>query len=323
MRHRVAQNCTEITPICPIEDTIYGYAPNLGLNAFFIAVFAIFALLQFYLGTRYKTYFFAYVIVLGCCGEAIGYGGRIIMHSNPYSSLGFKIQISCLIFSPAFIAAAIYLTLKHIVLAFGQEGSKIQARYYTWIFITCDWISLMLQAVGGGFAGGAGNNVSLRNTGTNLMISGIVWQVATLLAFAGLVTDYVLRTRRAWSDVKPDAKVLLRQRKFRMFLVAVAVAFVTVFLRCVYRIAEMVGGWANPIMRDEIGFDIMEGIMIVIAVFALTICHPGFCFPQLAGQSRKNASPELESIDGSDGTLRGREKIPVRQKSLPVATIGE
>jgi uncharacterized membrane protein len=118
----------------------------------------------------------------------------------------------------------------------------------------------MLQAVGGGFAGGAGNNVKLRNIGTNLMISGIVWQVATLLVFVGLVVDYALSTRRAWSDVNPEAKVLLQQTKFRGFLVALTVAFVTVFLRCVYRIAEMVGGWANPIMRDEIGFDIMEGM---------------------------------------------------------------
>jgi len=177
-----------------------------------------------------------------------------------YSSLGFKIQISCLIFAPAFIAAGIYLTLKHIVLAFGQERSRIKARYYTIGFITCDFISLMLQAVGGGFAGGAGNNVKLRNIGTNLMISGIVWQVATLLVFVGLVVDYALSTRRAWSDVNPEAKVLLQQTKFRGFLVALTVAFVTVFLRCVYRIAEMVGGWANPIMRDEIGFDIMEGM---------------------------------------------------------------
>jgi hypothetical protein len=125
----------------------------------------------------------------------------------------------------------------------------------------------MLQAVGGGFAGGAGNNVSLRNKGTNLMISGIVWQVATLLAFAGLVIDYFLRTRRAWNDVTPEAKVLFEQRKFRGFLAAVAVAFLAVFLRCVYRIAEMVGGWANPIMRDEIGFDIMEGLYGILTEF--------------------------------------------------------
>ncbi|PMD43487.1 RTA1-domain-containing protein [Hyaloscypha variabilis F] len=322
MRHRVSQNCTEVTPQCLVENTIYGYAPNLGLNAFFVAIFSICALAQIYLGTKYKTFFFAYVITLGAIGEAIGYGGRIIMHSNPYSSLGFKIQISCLIFSPAFIAAGIYLTLKHIVLAFGQERSKIQARYYTWIFITCDWISLMLQAVGGGFAGGAGNNVKLRNTGTNLMISGIVWQVATLITFSALVVDYALRTRRAWSDVTPEAKGLLSQSKFRSFLAAAAVAFTTVFLRCVYRIAEMVGGWANPIMRDEIGFDIMEGVMIVIAVLALTIFHPGFYFPQLAGRKWEKPSVELDSLDESDVALRERN-IREEPKSVQVSTIGE
>lgn len=83
MHHRVSQNCTELTPLCPVENTIYGYAPNLGLNAFFVAIFALCALAQFFLGTRYKTYFFAYVVTMGCIGEAIGYGGRIIMHSNP------------------------------------------------------------------------------------------------------------------------------------------------------------------------------------------------------------------------------------------------
>jgi hypothetical protein len=83
MQHRVAQNCTQVSLHCPVEDTIYGYAPNLGLNAFFIAMFVLFALAQIFLGTRHKTYFFAYAITMGCIGEAIGYGGRVIMHSNP------------------------------------------------------------------------------------------------------------------------------------------------------------------------------------------------------------------------------------------------
>ncbi len=199
----------------------------------------------------------------------------------------------------------------------------------------------MLQAVGGGFAGGAGNNVKLRNLGTNLMISGIVWQVATLIAFAALVMDYVLRTRGAWKHVTPEAKSLLAQSKFRAFLVAVAVAFVTVFARCVYRIAEMVGGWANPIMRNEIGFDIMEGVyvlrirnldeentdkvssMIVIAVLSLTIFHPGFCFEQLAGRQRRKATLEVESFEEGDAALREREKHTEGQQSTQVSSISE
>jgi hypothetical protein len=87
MPHRVNLNCTQVSPHCPVENTIYGYAPNLGLNAFFIAMFALFALAQIFFGTKHKTFFFAYAITMGCIGEAIGYGGRIIMHSNPVDIL--------------------------------------------------------------------------------------------------------------------------------------------------------------------------------------------------------------------------------------------
>jgi hypothetical protein len=79
-------NCTDLGPGCSVEDTIYGYEPNLGLNAFFLAVFALFALIHIPLFIRYKTWFYGIAIAMGCIGEAIGYGGRIIMHSNPVSS---------------------------------------------------------------------------------------------------------------------------------------------------------------------------------------------------------------------------------------------
>ena len=126
--------------------------------------------------------------------------------------------------------------------------------------MTCDFLSLMLQAVGGGFAGGAGNNTHLRNLGTNLMISGIVWQVATLIVFAGIVIDYIVRTSRAWDQVPSDANIVASKTSFKLFAAGVVVAFLTIFCRCVYRIAEMVGGWANPIMRDQVGFVIAEGL---------------------------------------------------------------
>jgi predicted RNase H-like nuclease len=62
--------------------------------------------------------------------------------------------------------------------------------------------------------------------------------------------------------------------------------------------------------------------MIVVAVLSLTIFHPGFCFPQLAGQQGKQASLELESLDERDAALEER-KIQEGQKSVQVSTIGE
>lgn len=109
-------------------------------------------------------------------------------------------------------------------------------------------------------AGGAKDDADARDLGTNLMIVGVCWQVATLVVFAGLVIDYAIRTSRSWGIVSLEAKSLVATRSFRLFLIAVTVAFFTIFCRCVYRIAEMVGGWGNSIMRDETGFVIMEGL---------------------------------------------------------------
>jgi hypothetical protein len=109
-------------------------------------------------------------------------------------------------------------------------------------------------------AGAADDDEAMRDLGTNLMIAGIVWQVATLLVFGILVVDYAFRTWRAWGSVSDSAKILFSQRKFKNFLISVWLAFLAIFARCVYRIAEMVKGWGNPIMRDEPSFIAMEGL---------------------------------------------------------------
>lgn len=109
-------------------------------------------------------------------------------------------------------------------------------------------------------AGGADGDVHVRDVGTDLMIAGIIFQVITLCFFGLLVALYAFRTWRAWSVVSFEAKELLAQTKFKAFLVAMSLAFVTSLTRCVYRIAEMVGGWANPIMRDEPSVIALEGL---------------------------------------------------------------
>jgi hypothetical protein len=258
-RYFVNLTCTDVGPDCPVSDTIYGYFPSLGLNAFFVAIFAAFAIFHIIVGVLKKTWFLAYVLSVGCIAEAIGYGGRIMLHDNPYGNTAFSMQISCLIFAPSFIAAGIYITLKDIITTFGAETSILKPIYYTWIFISCDIVCLVLQSVGGGLAGSAGFNAKQRDVGTDMMIAGVTLQVMTLIVFAALVSLYASRTRKNWQNVARPAKGLLQTTKFRAFLWAMVVAYTAIFLRCVYRIPELVGGWANPIMQDEASFAVLEG----------------------------------------------------------------
>ena len=92
--------CVELTPECPVEQTIYGYAPGLGVNAFFCAYFGVFTLVNLFLTIRYKSWFYGTLVLLGAAGETVGYVGRLIMHGNPWDSVGFQMQICTLIFSP-------------------------------------------------------------------------------------------------------------------------------------------------------------------------------------------------------------------------------
>ncbi|KAL8721581.1 MAG: hypothetical protein Q9181_007679, partial [Wetmoreana brouardii] len=255
----VYDDCTEVTAFCTVEATTYAYRPDLAANIFFIAVFGICLGIQFIQGIKWHTWTYMIAMTFGCLGEVIGYIGRVIMNNNPWSDVGFEMQICCLIIAPAFFAAAIYLTLKHLVLTFGQEYSRLRAEWYTWIFIGCDLFSLILQGAGGGIAASASSQ-STSDAGSHIMLAGIIWQVVTLIVFAALAADYFFRVYRSRSTQTASAIAISHTITFKLFFAGLVLAFLTVATRCIYRIAELAGGWGNNIMQNEIEFIVLEGV---------------------------------------------------------------
>jgi RTA1 like protein len=266
--------CTEVTPECPVELTTYGYYPGLSVNSFFVALFGLLCLLQIGFGISRRIWTYLVVMVIGTFGEAVGYGGRIMMHKNPWDRNGFKVQICCLVLAPSFLAAGIYLTLKHLVLYCGSEHSRLKARLYPWIFIGCDFGSICLQAIGGGTAAAAGDSGAspkLLDAGNALIVAGIGFQVATMAVCGLLMIDYFRRCHRArkaasspngdssseWEKNSSDPNA---RRKFRIFCWAMGIAFIAIFTRCIYRLPEMAGGWGNELMRRENEFLILDGM---------------------------------------------------------------
>ena len=289
--------CTEVGPQCPVEGTLYGYYPSIGWNGFFAGFFGLCLIIQLGLGIRYKTWSYMIALCFGCLGELIGYIGRIMLWNNPFDSLGFQIQICCLIISPAFISGGIYLTLKHIVANFGEKWSRLRPGWYTWVFISCDIFSLVLQGSGGGIAATADSGSDMQDVGTNLMIAGVIFQVVILVVFGYLLAEYAFRTYRRRDHLSADSLRLFNQRSFRLFALAIFVAYITILVRCGYRIPELTGGWRSELMRNEAEFIALEGVMIVIAVLVLTIFHPGYCFPALASTFGKNKAQREKTMD--------------------------
>ena len=220
-----------------------------------------------------------------------------MLHHNPWSSNAFDIQIVCLIIAPAFIAAGIYLNLKHIVLEVGTSFSRLRPKYYTWIFILCDIFSLVLQGTGGGMAATADPGSTEQQTGNNLMLAGIVWQVFTLLVFAFFVIDYAISAYKHRATLEPSAIRLMATLRWKLFISSLTLAFITVFMRCVFRIGEMARGWGNPIMQDQTDFIVLDSVMIFIAVLCLTVFHPGYTFPEMKRHGSNSPVGEFSSAE--------------------------
>jgi hypothetical protein len=92
------------------------------------------------------------------------------------------------------------------------------------------------------------------------METGIVSQVITLLIFGALAAEIAFKVDRAAKHALLSDETLHGLRGIKGPAVAIAVAYVTILIRCVYRIAEMAGGWRNPIMQDQWLFVVLDGV---------------------------------------------------------------
>ncbi|OAK94042.1 RTA1-domain-containing protein [Phaeosphaeriaceae sp. SRC1lsM3a] len=282
------RKCVEVTDRCTVNATLYGYRPDLGANAFLCALFGICFIASLVIGIMTKTWTYTLALGIGTFLECAGYIGRIMMNSNPWSESGFKLQICALVLGPSFVAAAIYLTLKHFVLYCGPQHSLLKPRLYPWVFVGCDFGSMVLQGIGGGLAAAGGTkNQKLIDGGNKMIVAGIAFQVVTMAVCGLLILWFVVKYKMAAKHVTGEKSAYHLDKeegsislwKVKVFGWLVTLAYTTTLIRCIYRLPEMAGGWGNALMRNEREFLLLDGMMIAIACVALTAFHPGLFFP--------------------------------------------
>ena len=93
--HDLRAHCTKET--CPLSLSYWAYLPSLAANGTFLALFSLSCIafiVQSILSRRFLG--FSIAMVSGSILEILGYVGRIMSYSNPFSENGFLIQIVCL-----------------------------------------------------------------------------------------------------------------------------------------------------------------------------------------------------------------------------------
>jgi hypothetical protein len=147
------------------------------------------------------------------------------------------------------------------------------------------------------------------------MVAGLAVQVASLLIFIALCADLARRVHGHKEKLNPNHSGLYNSRNFKTFLWSLALATLCIFIRSVFRVAELSEGFKGHLANNQISFMILDGTMVIIACFALTIMHPGRGFGRvweeanftfLVGKGSRGV--ELESRGVGDSLESGREK---------------
>ncbi|KAK3345950.1 RTA1 like protein [Lasiosphaeria hispida] len=310
------ETCSEVTDFCPVRATTLGYFPNEGVNAFLAAAFGLAAITTLVFGIWKRTWGYSLAVASGCILECAGYVGRVLLASNPWNGSAFKTQIVAIILGPTLVCVGLYLTLRHAVLALNPGLSRVAPRAYPLFFVPADVSCLVIQAIGGGIAAAAGRDkIDLLQHGNRTVIAGICLQVVVLGLFGGLSGEFLWRVR-AWvkSGEAPEGDQGVRlwsNGKFRLFLYAMLGAYSALLIRCVYRIAEMAGGWGNHIMQDEPSFVVLESFMILIASGLLAGFPPGVFFPQMSHSPKVKGVVAGEEVRQDGASSSETEKAAV------------
>ncbi|KAJ7493862.1 hypothetical protein FB451DRAFT_1388005 [Mycena latifolia] len=72
----------------------------------------------------------------------------------------------------------------------------------------------------------------------------------------------------------PDARGHL-DTKLKTLIAAMAFSTLILFIRAIYRIIELATGWHGRIIETEVYFNVLDGGMVILAIFAINFFHSG------------------------------------------------
>ncbi|EGX45288.1 hypothetical protein AOL_s00173g389 [Orbilia oligospora ATCC 24927] len=271
-RQELGNGCKALVPGL---DPSYGYVPSQASGIIFVVLFGLSTIGHIYSSIKGKNYWYL-CFAIGTIAEVIGWGGRLWSSSCPYNDNAFLIQISTLIFAPAFFTGAIYYLLKQFIDVTGRQYSLIPPKLYLWIFVSIDIISLAIQAAGGGIASSASNKPGGDpSTGSNIMVGGVIFQMASITVFCCFYGAFLWKARNVQLE-----KSIMR------LTYATILSVTCIYIRSIYRTIELLEGWDGYLITTERFFIALDGVMMAIAVIIYNFVHPAILLPSPGEQKR-------------------------------------
>ncbi|KAI0639450.1 RTA1-domain-containing protein [Trametes polyzona] len=319
-------NNTESPVQDPSQQNLYGYVPDRDVCIIFVVLFSVSAAIHLAEAVYWRmSWLFATAVFAGVA-EIVGWAARLWSSYSPFAQDPYIMQLCVTIIAPSPLVAALFILFGRISERLGEHYGRLSPMWYSIIFLTCDIISLVTQGVGGGIAGSSIGNQSDVDLGGNIMLAGIIFQLASISIFVLLMGEYFIRyltdrpARKPKKDPAAEESYSFSRGEMtpRMRLMIISVLAMTVFLviRSVYRMIELIDGFTGKIIQTEIYFNIFDGAMVVCAIYTLNVLHPGWLL------ERVYREPQVALRDFSPSASPRASLLSLNVKGRPV-TMGE
>ncbi|KAJ7268620.1 RTA1-like protein, partial [Mycena rebaudengoi] len=282
------------------EDTAhYGYIPQKSIAILFVVLFGI-STTPAYRMVRHACEFpkscltLLYHASLYGIGELAGWGGRLWSSFSPQAGDPFLMQITTTIISPTPLLAANFILLSRLGQRLGVSYFWLPPMWYTIIFLTCDNVALIVQGVGGGMASSADDLA-----GANRVRSA---PTLAMIVYSALAVDYF---RRYFMD--SPARSVSNSRgvltlRFKIMIAALFFSMTVLFIRPIYRTIELQDGWTGHTIHTELYFNVLDGGMVVLAMFTMNFAHPGFLLRE------PPVAHGIKMVESREGSPAGEHK---------------
>ncbi|KAF7341248.1 hypothetical protein MVEN_01860400 [Mycena venus] len=227
---------------------------------------------------------------------------------SPRAADPYMMQITTTIIAPTPLIAVNFILFSRIVARLGPCYSRLTPRLYTRIFLTCDIIALIVQGGGGGIAASS-HKIKTINLGGNIMLGGIIFQFVALTAYTALGANFLRHYASATpvrAQISGSERGVLDSR-LRLMISALSFSTLVLFVRSIYRMAELADGWTGRIITTEVYFNVFDAGMVTLAIFTMNIAHPGMLLGSPEGRDEEEAhddEADLERVAGIFGLIR-------------------
>ncbi|KAK0431977.1 RTA1 like protein-domain-containing protein [Armillaria borealis] len=260
--------------------SFYGYTPDRAICIIFLSLFSVSTIVHVAQAIAYRTWWWLGTAVL--CGvlEILGWSARLWSSFNPGLKDPFAMQLTCTILAPTPLLAANFVILEKLIQRLGTGYSRLSPRAYMILFSTCDVLSLVVQAFGGGLASSAVSNGTDPEKGGHIMLIGVAFQLAVITLYSILGIEFFARyligtpIRNHGGDQKRGDLTT----NLKLMIAALAFSTICLFIRAEYRVIELEDGWGGRIITTEVYFNVLDGAMITLAIYVVNVFHPGRIF---------------------------------------------